>query len=62
VSFTFNVGASAFKQSTLLKRLNARDFVDVPNQLRRWNKSGGKKVQGLVNRRENEIKLWKGEI
>jgi lysozyme len=62
VSFTFNVGESAFKQSTLLKRLNERDFVDVPNQLRRWNKSGGKKVQGLVNRRENEIKLWNGEI
>lgn len=62
VSFTFNVGESAFKQSTLLKRLNERDFVDVPNQLRRWNRSGGKKVQGLVNRRENEIKLWNGEI
>lgn len=62
VSFTFNVGEGAFRQSTLLKRLNARDFADVPNQLRRWNRSGGKVVQGLVNRRENEIKLWSGEI
>jgi lysozyme len=62
VSFSFNVGDGAFKQSTLLKRLNAQDFVDVPTQLRRWNKSGGKVVQGLINRRENEIKLWNGEI
>jgi lysozyme len=62
VSFTFNVGGEAFRQSTLLRRLNARDFADVPNQLRRWVKSGGRKVQGLVNRRENEIKLWHGEI
>ena len=62
VSFTFNVGEGAFKQSTLLKRLNARDFADVPAQLRRWNRSGGKVVQGLINRRENEVRLWNGEI
>ncbi len=62
VAFTFNVGAGAFRESTLLKRLNAGDFADVPNQLRRWTRSGGRVVQGLVNRRENEIKLWNGEI
>jgi lysozyme len=62
VSFAFNVGGGAFRQSTLLKRLNARDFADVPSQLRRWIRSGGRIVQGLVNRRENEIKLWLDEI
>ena len=62
VSFTFNVGGGAFAGSTLLKVLNQQQYTEVPNQLLRWNKAGGKVVQGLVNRRENEIKLWNGEI
>jgi len=62
VSFTFNVGAGAFNGSTLLKVLNQGQYDQVPDQLRRWNKAGGKVVQGLVNRRENEIKLWNGQI
>lgn len=62
VSFSFNVGTGAFKSSTLLKHLNGGDYNDVPNQLLRWVKADGKTLQGLVNRRENEIKLWMGEI
>lgn len=58
VSFAFNVGVSAFRNSTLLRKLNAGDKSEVPHQLRRWNKAGGKIVPGLVNRREKEIKLW----
>jgi len=61
-SFTFNVGGAAFNGSTLLKVLNQGQFDQVPPQLRRWNKAGGKVVQGLINRRENEIKLWNGVI
>lgn len=62
VSFTFNVGVGAFTSSTLLKVLNQSQYDGVPDQLRRWNKAGGKVVQGLVNRRENEVKLWNGQI
>ncbi len=62
VSFTFNVGGGNFNSSTLLKVLNQGQYDQVPDQLRRWNKAGGKVVQGLVNRRENEIKLWNGQI
>jgi len=58
VSFTFNVGSTAFTNSTLLKRINAGDFKDVPYQLRRWVFDNGKKVRGLVNRREAEVALW----
>ena len=58
VSFTFNVGVPAFKTSTLLKRINSGDLGDVPTQLRRWIYDDGVVVQGLVNRREKEIKLW----
>ena len=62
VSFTFNVGGGAFAGSTLLKVLNQQQYTEVPNQFLRWTKAGGKVVQGLVNRRHNEIKLWNGEI
>lgn len=62
VSFTFNVGVGAFNGSTLLKVLNQGQYGQVPAQLQRWNKAGGKVVQGLVNRRANEIKLWNGQF
>lgn len=58
VSFVFNVGRSAFFNSTLLKILNIRQYDKVPEQLRRWNRAGDRVVQGLINRREKEIKLW----
>jgi lysozyme len=58
VCFAFNIGTQAFKNSTLVKVLNQGRFDEVPSQLRRWVKAGGQTVQGLVNRRENEIKLW----
>jgi lysozyme len=62
VSFTFNTGSRAFTESTLLKLLNQGKYDEVPNQLRRWVRSGGKVLPGLVNRRENEIKLWLGQV
>lgn len=62
VSFVFNVGGGAFRESTLLKLLNAGKYDAVPEQLRRWNKAGGSVVQGLINRREAECRLWQGDI
>jgi lysozyme len=61
-SFTFNVGNGAFLGSTLLKLLNQGQYEQVPTQLLRWTRAGGVVVQGLVNRRQNEIKLWNGQI
>jgi lysozyme len=62
VSFVFNVGVGAFQTSTLLRLLNASDYLSVPTQLRRWNKETIKGVErpnvGLTNRREKEITLW----
>ncbi len=60
VSFAFNVGTQAFKNSTLLEKLNQGQYDEVPAQLRRWNRAGGRVVQGLINRREKEIALWEG--
>lgn len=58
VSFCFNVGATAFKNSTLLRRLNQSGYEEVPAQLRRWVHCCGVIVPGLVSRREHEIALW----
>ena len=60
--FTLNVGTQAFKDSTLVRKLNTGDYASVPAELMRWNKTtiAGKKVvsQGLVNRRAAEAGLW----
>lgn len=58
VSFAFNVGEGALQKSTLLKKLNAGNYDAVPGELAKWVNAGGKKVQGLVNRRAAEAGLW----
>lgn len=61
VSFDFNTGA--LHKSTLLKKLNAGDYDAAPAELMKWVNAGGKRVQGLVNRRAAEAGLWaKGEF
>jgi lysozyme len=54
----FNIGGSAFRNSTLCRLLNQGQYDDIPEQIRRWNRAGGRVLQGLVNRREREIALW----
>ena len=58
VCWVFNVGIDAFKGSTLLRLLNAGKSEEVPAQLMRWVHDNGVQVAGLVNRREQEIKMW----
>jgi len=58
VSFVINIGVAAFKESTLLKWLNAGLHSKVPVQMRRWIFSGGQQIRGLKNRREKEMALW----
>ncbi len=61
VSWVFNLGPSNLKASTMLKVLNNKDFNDVPAQIKRWNKAGGKVLQGLIRRREAEALLFEGK-
>ena len=61
VAWTYNLGPTNLRESTLLKRLNGDDFADVPHQIRRWNKAGGKVLDGLIRRREAEALLFQGE-
>jgi lysozyme len=62
VSFTFNVGGGALAGSTLLKKLNTKDYKGAADQFLAWNKGtiGGKKVriEGLANRRAAERKVF----
>ena len=58
VSFAFNVGIGAFKNSALLKKLNKGNFDAVPSELMKWVHTGKTKNQGLVNRRRAEGYLW----
>lgn len=58
VSLAYNIGSSAFKNSTLLKKLNSGDYKGSTEQFLVWNKVNSKKVQGLVNRREAERNLF----
>lgn len=60
VIFTYNVGNAAFEGSTLLKRLNAGAYAEVPTQLQRWVHDNGKYVPGLLARRMAEVALWNG--
>ena len=61
VSWVYNLGSSNLQASTLLKRLNAGDYPDVPNQIKRWNKAGGKVLEGLVRRRDAEASMFEGK-
>ena len=58
VSFTFNVGATAFKNSTMLRKLNAGDYAGAARQFTRWVFAKHKKLKGLVIRREKEKALF----
>ena len=61
VSWTFNLGPSNLNSSTMLKVLNKGDYEDVPAQIKRWNKAGGKVLEGLTRRREAEALLFEGK-
>lgn len=58
VSLTYNIGATAFTNSTLLRKLNSGDFKCASEQFLVWNKGGGKVMTGLVRRREAEKELF----
>jgi len=58
VDFAYNAGVGALKSSTLLKKVNAGKFDDVPAELMKWTKGGGKVLPGLVRRRQAAVDWW----
>lgn len=58
VSLAYNIGSNAFKSSTLVKKLNTGDYQGAADQFNVWINAGGKRMQGLVNRRDREKLLF----
>lgn len=60
ISFSYNVGVSAFERSSLLRQLNAGNYQAACDGLRQWTYAGGKQWKGLMNRREveREVCMW----
>ena len=58
VSFAYNVGTGALGSSTLLRLLNKGDYAGAALQFGRWNKAGGKVLNGLTRRRKAETDLF----
>lgn len=56
-SFVYNVGPGAFERSSLLRKLNAGDVAGACAELSRWVYAGGKRLTGLVKRRQAEREL-----
>lgn len=60
VSWAYNVGLAAVRDSTLLKKHMAGDYDGAAKEFLRWNKAAGKVMAGLTRRREAEAKLYRG--
>lgn len=56
LSLAYNIGPSAFCGSTLVRKLNAKDYEGACKEILRWDKFKGKPLQGLTNRRQAEYK------
>ena len=58
-SFAYNCGLSAFRGSTLFKKIKANeDDETIPAEFQKWVKAAGKVMKGLVNRRLAEAALY----
>ena len=60
VSWVYNLGNGNLTSSTMLKVLNSGDYDGVPAQIKRWNKAGGKVLEGLTRRRQAEADMFVG--
>ena len=58
VSLAFNIGAGAFRKSTLLRLVNDGHFEAAAQQFERWNRAGGRVMAGLTRRRQAERDLF----
>ena len=59
VSFAFNLGVTSLGKSTLLKKVNINpNDPTIAAEFAKWNKAGGKVLNGLTKRRAKEAKLY----
>lgn len=58
ISLCYNIGGAAFSRSTLVRRVNARAWDEVPAAFKMWRNGGGRVLTGLLNRRIDEAALF----
>lgn len=58
VSFTYNLGKSQVARSTLIKKLNNKDYQGASKEFLRWVYDNGRFIPGLKNRRKDEMKRF----
>ena len=59
VDFCFNLGEGKLSSSTLLAKIRGGSSdTEIQAEFRRWVYAGGKKLDGLVKRREWEAQRW----
>ena len=61
-SLAYNIGPTAFCNSTLVKKLNAEDYAGACAEISRWNRQGGRVLPGLTTRREAERAQCEGPV
>lgn len=54
ISLSYNIGASSFCRSTLVKKLNQQDYQGACQEILRWDKFKGQRLPGLTKRRQEE--------
>lgn len=62
LSFVYNAGIGNFSSSTMLGKLNVKDYEGACEELTKWVYAKKKKLRGLVIRRSVEYKYCIGEI
>lgn len=62
VSLAFNIGVTAIRNSTLIRKLNLGNFAGVADEFVRWNKAKGRVLEGLTKRRVDEAKLFMKDV
>lgn len=60
VSLCFNIGCTAFANSTLVRLLNQKDYVSAAAEFAKWHKAKGRALEGLLRRRVDEMRLFLG--
>lgn len=61
ISFAYNVGLGALKESTLLRLHKEGDYAGAASQFARWDKAAGKTLAGLTKRRAAEAAIYRGQ-
>jgi lysozyme len=61
LSLAYNIGSNAFCRSTLVRKLNQKDYEGACKEILRWDNFQGKPLAGLTNRRQAEYKQCIGK-